>query len=438
MRTWKRYGRVSAAIGASVACLTLALTPSSLSAAHHRKASPKVTITFMEAMSSGTLKPALDTLVNQFEQSHPGIGVQLIVEPSYSVLEQKEQASIAANDPPTIGQAYEDWAATYAQSKAIVPLTPFVRAKKNGVTPAQRKDIWPTIWNDQFLPDGQMWMWPFNKSDFVLYYNADMLKAHHLAVPATWTEFAQVSKALVGSNTWAFSMDPGSTSGPANGTYLYVSLIRAMGGHIWVKKEPNFDSPQAVAAANYLLHLLKVGAMKLGTNYPGQTAMGAQKSAFDLSTIASYYYNVAADGGKFNMQVAVMPKGPGGQGNVLQGTNIVMFSKTTPAQREAAWTFMRWLTLPKQTAYWAVQTGYLPVDRSAIALMKTYFNTHPYQRIAAESLSAARSLPPVPGFEEATGALANALQEILIGHMPVAQALAQAEQQAKSDVAGTP
>ena len=85
-----------------------------------------------------------------------------------------------------------------------------------------------------------------------------------------------------------------------------------------------------------------------------------------------------------------------------------------------------------------MQTGYLPVDRSAIALMKTYFNTHPYQRIAAESLSAARSLPPVPGFEEATGALANALQEILIGHMPVAQALAQAEQQAKSDVAGTP
>ncbi|MCY0877976.1 MAG: ABC transporter substrate-binding protein [Firmicutes bacterium] len=399
------------------------------------EASSHVTITFMEAMSSGTLAPALKALVAQFERTHPNITVELLPEPSYSVLEAKIEASVAAGQAPTIAQAYEDWAAGYVQSHAIVPLTSYVNGK-NGLTAAEKRDFWPTIWKDQFI-NGTMYMFPFNKSDFVMYYNENWLKADHLPVPATWAQFAQDAKAVTNpkKDTWGISIDPGSSSGAANGTYLFVALIRAYGGGLLTgKNQPNFDSKAARQALQYLVNLYKAGYLKLGTNYPGQTALGSEHSPFDLSTIASYYYNEEDIGNKFTLGVAPFPKGPKGEGNVLQGTNIVMFQSATTAQKNAAWTFMKWLAEPKQTAYWAEHTGYLPVVKSAINLMKGYYNTHPYQKIAAESLQYAWEVPPLPGFDQAIGALANAIQEATVGHESVAQALKQAQLQAQQDL----
>lgn len=408
---------------------TPATTPSSTS-------SGPVTITFMEAMSSGTLKPALQTLVTKFEKSHKKITVNLEVEPSYSVLETKIEASVTAAQAPTIAQAYEDWAAGYANSGAIVPLGSYINGP-NGISVQQKSQIWPGVWKDQFLPDGKIWMWPFNKSDFVMYYNENWLNKQHLPIPATWSQFAAEAKAVTSSsaNTWGVSIDPGSASAAANGTYFYVSLIRAYGGHLMKNGKPNFDSTAAQEALSYIVHMYQNGSMKFGTNYPGQTALGAAHGLFDLSTIASYYYNKEAIAGKFTLGVAAFPQGSAGQANVMQGTNIVMFSSATPAQKNAAWTFMKWLSEPAQTAYWATHSGYLPVTKAALPLMASYYNTHPYQKIAAESLTYARPTPPVAGMAQAVGALANAIQAATIGHQSVAAALKTAETQALSDVA---
>jgi len=388
-----------------------------------------VTISFMEAMSSGRLAPALQHLVTEFEATYPNITVDLVAEPSYTVLQQKEEAAIAGGDPPTIGQAYENWAASYASSKAIIPLASFISGS-NGITAAQKSEFWAGIWKDLYLPDGKIWMWPFNKSDFVMYYNSTMLTADGISVPKTWNEFASAAKAATKNGDWGVSMDPGNSAGPANGGEWFLSLINAYGGHWVVNGKPDFDSPAAVTAATYLQSLVKAGAVKVGTNYPGQTALGAGKGAFDLSTIASYGYNLAAIGGKFPMGVAAFPSGPAGQGNALEGTNVVIFSDATTAQRDAGWTFMKWLTEPAQTAYWATQTGYLPVTKSALPLMKSYDAAHPYQEIAAESLTYAVGTPAYGWFTQAEGDLMSALESILINNANPSSALKSAQQQA--------
>ncbi|MHB1630500.1 MAG: extracellular solute-binding protein, partial [Bacilli bacterium] len=152
---------------------------------------------------------------------------------------------------------------------------------------------------------------------------------------------------------------------------------------------------------------------------------------FDISTVASYPYNVAAVGGKFDMQVAAMPAGPAGQGNIMQGTNIVIFAKTTAAQKQAGWTFMKWLAEPQLTAYWAKTTGYLPIRKSAVGLMKVYFKTHPYQDIASRSLEFARPQAPIAGMQQAVGYIGNAITEVLTQHTPISQALRQAASEAQ-------
>jgi multiple sugar transport system substrate-binding protein len=400
------------------------------------KSRDTVNITFMEAMSSGTQKPSLDLLTQRFERLNPNISVTLIAEPNYGVLLQKEQAAVAAGEPPTMGQAYENWAASFADAKAIIPLGGYVNNKKIGVTPADQKQIWKGVWKDLFLPDGKIWMWPFNKSDYVMYYNADVLAKAGQPVPKTWVQFATVAKALTRNGDWAWSTDTGTLAAPADGTIVMMALIRALGG-TWVENgKPTLDTKAAIKALGYLADLKNAGALQIGTNYPGETALGAGRSAFDLSTIAGYPYELAADGGKFSLKIAPLPSGRNGQGNSLQGTNVVIFSKATNAERAAAWQFMKFLSEPPQTAYWAETTGYLPVTKEALPVMKRYIATHPYQQIAAQSLQVARGNPPYAWWTTAVGQLATAMQALLDNGGDPAHALADAQAKALAAAGG--
>ena len=407
-------------------------------AAYGATASSKgtINISFMEAMASGTQKPSLDLLTKRFEAQHPNINVTLIAEPNYGVLQQKEQAAVAAGNPPTIGQAYENWAAGYANAKAIIPLTGYVNNKKIGVTPADQKQIWKGVWKDLFLPDGKIWMWPFNKSDYVMYYNADKLAKAGLQVPKTWVQFATVAKALTKNGNWAWSTDTGTLAAPADGTIVLMAMIHAFGGD-WIKNgKPTLNTTAAIKALGYLADLKKSGALQIGTNYPGETALGAGRSAFDLSTIAGYPYELAADGGKFSMKVAPLPTGRNGEGNAMAGTNIVIFSKASASERAAAWQYMKFLSEPRQTAYWAERTGYLPVTKKALPVMKKYIATHPYQQIASQSLNVARGNPPYDWWTVAEGQLATAEQAVLDNGGDPAHALAAAQAKAMAAAGG--
>ncbi|MGH9107484.1 MAG: extracellular solute-binding protein, partial [Acidimicrobiales bacterium] len=153
------FAAVPAALAMVAATAAATVTPAA--------AAPKVTISFMEAMSSGTQKTTLAALTSEFEKGHRGITVQLVAEPNYGTLLQKEEAAVAAGSPPTMGQAYENWAATFAGSRAIIPLTSYVDGP-HGLSKSARKQIWASVWRDLYLPDHKIWMWPFNKSDYVV------------------------------------------------------------------------------------------------------------------------------------------------------------------------------------------------------------------------------------------------------------------------------
>ena len=136
------------------------------------------------------------------------------------------------------------------------------------------------------------------------------------------------------------------------------------------------------------------------------------------------------------MKVAALPSGRNGQGNAMAGTNIVIFSKASNAERAAAWQYMKFLSEPRQTAYWAEETGYLPVTKKALPVMKRYIATHPYQQVAAQSLNVARGNPPYDWWTVAEGQLAVALQAVLDNGGDPAHALAAAQAKAMEAAGG--
>ena len=112
---------------------------------------------------------------------------------------------------------YGDWAAEYAEAEVIVPLESYLAESD------QYDDFFDGIKADMKLPDGKTWMWPFNKSVVVQYYNTDLVHA----APTTWEEFATVAKKVSTGKVVALSIDPGSSAAPAGGTAVFEILAEA-------------------------------------------------------------------------------------------------------------------------------------------------------------------------------------------------------------------
>jgi multiple sugar transport system substrate-binding protein len=74
---------------------------------------------------------------------------------------------------------------------------------------------------------------------------------------------------------------------------------------------------------------------------------------------------------------------------IIQGTNIGLFRKATGPEKTAAWEFIKWFTQPKQQAYWATRTFYVPVCRSALEVpeFKAVLDSVPGWRACVEQMN---------------------------------------------------
>lgn len=378
------------------------------------------TIVFMEAMSSGAQKEALAKMTADFMAKYPNIKVDLQEQPDYGTLQTKINAQAAAGTPPTIAQVYGNWADEFAKSEVIVPLDAYV-AKSDDY-----KNFYDGIKADLKLSDGKTWMWPFNKSVVVQYYNSTMVPE----APKTWDDFAAAAKKASTNGVVALAIDPGSSSGPAGGTAMFEILAQANGDAVFADDgTPQFTKDGVVKALDYLVDLKKAGALVLGTKYPGQVALGGGTGAFDISSVASYPFNLKAVGGKFTMGVAGLPSGPKGTANQLAGTNIALFAKATDAEKAAAWKYMQFLTSPEQMAYWVSMTGYLPVSKTTLDVQtfKDYAAKNAFVLEATKQLDKAKSLPSKSWVNQASGSLAQALTDAVNGTSSSKDALSKAQ-----------
>jgi ABC-type glycerol-3-phosphate transport system substrate-binding protein len=388
--------------------------------------SSKVTITFMEAMSGGSLKSSLQHLTTQFEQANPNITVQLQESPDYGTLEKNEKDAITAKKAPTMAQAYEGWAADYARSGVIDTLDslrPDVSQLYSGVA------------NDLKLCDGNTWMWPFNKSVYVNFYNQQMLQAAGQQVPTTWAQYATAAKAVSRNGVVGITVDPGGKGDlTAAGIWLEI-LAESYGTPVYDRNGvPQFNSPAAVKALQYLADLKQAGALGVGKNFPGETALGAKKGLFDISSVAGYSFEQAAVGGKFPLGTSDLPAGPAKQANQVNGANLVIFDQATPAQKQAAWKYMQFLTTAQSQAYWATQTGYVPVTPSALPQMTAFTAKNPWLVTAAQALNHSSGSVPVPWADDTQDELSVALADVLTSGITPKAALDKAQSDAMADM----
>lgn len=383
----------------------------------------KVTVQFWEAMAGGSLKPTLEKLTNDFNSSQSNVTVQLQVYPDYNTLNTKTLAAIAAGNPPDLAQCYENWAAKYNQSKAIAEMTPYINAK-DGLSSTELNDYFPVFLNDGKL-NGKQYMFPFNKSDYVLYYNDDLFKQAGLTgPPKTWDEFFTDSQKLTANGHWG-------TDNSNSMELIFEEMLMDYGGSLLSSdnSKATFNSDTGVNVLKMWRDAITNGSVHTINGYD-DADFGSGKEAMSIGTIAGYSYKQQAVAGKFTMKTAVQPAGPKGSHALIQGTNVCIFSHASQAVQQGAFQYIKYVTGKDQTEYWSEHTGYMPVRQSAYKDMQSsFYPSNPILIAAPQELPTAVFDPALPTWNEAIGDLSTEVGNALSGKKTPKQALDDAANQ---------
>jgi ABC-type glycerol-3-phosphate transport system substrate-binding protein len=330
----------------------------------------QVTISFWHAMT-GAHGEALAYLIQKFQQENPGIVVDLVYQGGYSALQQKLTAAVAAGQPPTLAQQYENWTTQWLD--ALVDLDLFV-------SEAVLSDILPQF---SQIFDGRVVTVPFNKSILVLYYRPDLIPNP----PKTWAEFEEIV-AKIGKDEEKGIY--GTAFRPPN-PEIFLTFLAQAGGSILSEdwKTVTINNEAGLEAAEFAARVAKYALIQ--SAYISDAITKGLTIGMWIDTSAGYPYNMdAARVAGVPLAVAPIPCYKNCAA-MIQGTNLAIFGvNQTKAQIQAAAKLIEFLLREDNIVYWAQKTGYLPVTRTAIfgKAWQEYIAQKPEQKVMTDQLLA--------------------------------------------------
>jgi sn-glycerol 3-phosphate transport system substrate-binding protein len=194
-----------------------------------------------------------------------------------------------------------------------------------------------------------------------------------------------------------------------------------------------YDTPEVIGALQYWLDLIN----KYKVHPEGIVEWGTTPKDFFEKKVAMIWTttgnltNVKSNA-KFDFGVAMLPAQKQ-RGSPTGGGNFYIFAKSTPAQREAAMKFIKWVTSPERAAQWGIETGYVAVRADAwdTPVMKKYVDGFPPAAVARDQLKFAKAELSTHDNQRVTKALNDGLQAALTGTKTPEQAMKDAQTQSE-------
>lgn len=368
-----------------------------------------VTITFWHGMNGtepGTQGGTLQELVDQYKQVAPNVSINLDFTPyTGSELQQKVTGAIVARNTPDLVQAFESDVAAWYDAGAIAPLDDYA---KKSLTDADLADIQKALLDSGRFPQyqNQLLSFPFNRSIYVVYYNKpELTKAGYPDGPKTWDDVAAACAKIV-ADMPCYAVQPAPDG--------FIPVVWGRGGEVLSAdfKRATFNGPEGVAALTFDVNNIQNKIAYVSKGFDWQNDLGAKKVAMSPpTTIAGDPFIAKAVNDAFELGIAPVPISPGKPvRSLFSGTNLAVM-KSTPEKQQAAWDFIVWLTQTKQSAYWTVQTSYLPIRKSSLnePILKDFIAKTPRLQVALDLIPTGVPGISVAGWADARTYLLDAV-----------------------------
>lgn len=340
----------------------------------------KVTVTYWHNRSQKD-QDFLQGMLDEFSKSNPyGITAKAeIAGASYNDVYNKVNAAIMAGQPPEMSVAYQNQAAFYRGQGAIVDLNPYLTSKKYGLSSADLSDYIQTFLDSDQNPQykNERLGFPTQRSMEVMYYNVDWLnKLGYNEPPKDWKTWEEAAtKAADAANSkygWPLRHD---ASNFASQVFSRGGRVLAADGSAYV-----FNTQAGVDTITLEQRLFK---NKVAVEITKSEAYGEQNRfaagnilfVFSSSSGLPYYNDAMAKGAKAKWDFALLPYTDKPAVN-LYGASVSVY-KTSPEKQLASWLVVKFLGEKAQTTRWAIQTGYLPVRKSAKDDVINAYKTNP-------------------------------------------------------------
>ena len=253
-------------------------------------------------------------------------------------------------------------------------------------------------------PAAPLMVLPFFRSTPILYYNADMLAAKGVKVPTTWDELRDAAGKLTvreGSETKVYGFEV-----PVDWWFWYALLHEAGGSLVTPDGKKAAFRDKGTEALQFWVDL--VNKDKTMKRPPGKdyNAWTVTNTDFINGKVAMIYTSTAflnhmTENAKFKLGTAFLP-GKVKQAVPTGGTFFVIARDAPPAQKEAGWAFIKWMTEPAQTISLSKATGYMPIRTSAVNSpeMQAFYKQNPNYKTAIDQLRTAQRFPYTPALIE--------------------------------------
>jgi sn-glycerol 3-phosphate transport system substrate-binding protein len=388
---------------------------------------------FYPVAVGGAIAKFIDEFATDFSRENPGIKVTPIYAGSYQDTIVKALTANKSGTPPVTSVLLSTDMFTLIDEEAIVPIDNFIKTADD--------KAWLGSFYKGFMANsqsgGKTWGVPFQRSTIVQYYNKDLFKAAGLdpnKPPTTWAELADFAKKLTVRDASGKVTQYGVQI-PSSGFPYWLFQALAIENDVVMANDAGnavkFDDPRVIEALQYWIDLTKQGSHPAGIVEWGTTPKDFfEKKVAMMWTTTGNLTNVRANA-KFDFGVAMLPANKR-KGSPTGGGNFYIFKKSTPAQQEAAFKFIKWITQPERAARWSMETGYVAVSEAAYSTdaLRKYGRDFAPALVARDQLPFAMAEFSTHDNQRVTKALNDGLQAALTGAKSAAQAMQDAQKEA--------
>lgn len=377
----------------------------------------------------GALTDIIDGMAEDFHEENPDIKIKPIYSGTYDETMTKVQTAIQGKTTPDIAVLLSTELFTLKDMGAIIPLDDFIDESEKSV------DFFPAFMENS-QDEGQTWSLPFQRSTVVLYYNKDAFEAAGLdpdSPPETWEEVIEYSNKIKEADVTRYGVEIPSTG--LQTAWLFQALALQNGDNLMNEDgtEVYFDTPENVEALEFWLSLAEEHEVMPS----GTIDWSSSPTDFLEERTAMLYHTTGnltdiKEKADFDFGVAYLP-GNQSYGTPTGGGNLYIFDDIPDENKEAAYKFIEWLTLPEQAAEWSAGTGYIATSEAAYetSVMKEYVETLPGALVAKDQLEYASAELSTHKNSQVVKILNDNIQNALTGGTSAEEALKKAQEEAE-------
>ncbi len=311
---------------------------------------------------AGPLAKLMEEMVSEFNESQESVEVEAVFAGGYTEALEKTRTAVLSGNPPALAVLDAPNLLSLKDIDAIIPLDSFIEQDGG------------KAFTDEFLQafleigrnDGKLWSIPWQRSTPMFYYNKTHFKEVGLNPdnpPSTWDEVIEAAKMLTirddKGNVQRWGMEL-----PIN-FWLFKPMVLQAEGILdnEAGTKLNIDTKEVRAALAYMQTMVDQGSMpaiKQWSESVSDFATGATSMIYNSTGALGFIRKSMTD----DFGTAFLPAGKR-QVAIEGGGNFFIFKDNEEKVQEAAWEFIKWMTLPENTARWSMGSGYIPVKEAA-------------------------------------------------------------------------